>query len=243
MRLRSWGLLCAVCCLCVASTCPTPDSYLPNPIRAPAFTSISITAIKSGGGYRQAARLQWELPGKDSLPVSQFVILRKKQISDTAYTVLHYGIPDSQFLDWDILSPADWPGQGTYTKFWYRVFALDTQGQSGDTSAADSAQLSWPPTIVSPVDTLFNGLFKWSTILYRGGYYTYLYLWSDSLGLLWTSPQPSEPIYGHETPDSQSIILPAPPAPLAPGKYYCGVKVLMPGENIQSMALRQFYAR
>jgi hypothetical protein len=175
--------------------------------------------------------------------VSQFVILRKKQTSDSAFTILHYGIPDSQNLDWDVLNAADLPGQGTYTKILYRIFALDADGRSGDTSATDSAQLSWPPTIVFPVDTLIDGLFKWSTILYRGGYYSYLYLWSDSLGLLWTSPQPSEPIYGHETPDSESIILPSPPAPLAPGKYYCGVKVEIPGANIQSMALRQFYAR
>ena len=105
----------------------------------------------------------------------------------------------------------------------------------------DSVQLSWPPRIVSPADTLINGFFNWSTILYRGGYFAYLYLWSDSLGFLWKSPQPPEPIYGHETPDSESLVLPSPPAPLAAGKYYCGVKVEIPGANIQSIALRQFY--
>ena len=243
MRLRSWGPLCAICCLCIASTCPTSDPYPPDPMRAPAFTAFNLTGIKINGFYQPAVHLQWDLRGKDSLAVGQFIILRKRESRDSLFDILHYNIPNTQYEDWDDrLFQEKLPGQGVYDKIWYRVFALDADGRSGDTSATDSIQLSWPPTIISPVDTLFDGLFKWSTILYRGGYYTYLSLWSDSLGLVWTS-QPSEPIYGHETPDFESITLPSPPAPLAPGKYYCGVKVEIPGENIQSMTLRQFYAQ
>jgi hypothetical protein len=242
MRLRSTALLRTACCFCVASTCTSPDQFPPAPMRSPSFTSFEVTALKSGDAYRSAIRLQWELLGKDTLPVNQFVILRKKQISDTAFSILHYEIPDTETTDWDILSAADLPGQGTYTKIWYRIFAVDSQGRSGDTSLADSVQLSWPPRITAPGDTLRDNLFKWSTILYLGGYYSGLSIWSDSLGFIWKSPPPDEPTYGHETSDSESLVLPSPPAPLPPGKYFCGVKVYIPGANIQSMALRQFYA-
>jgi hypothetical protein len=210
-------------------------------MNAPSFATIEVTALKWGGEYSTVVRFQWDMAGRDSLPVDHFIILRKKQSSDTAFNEGILDIPDSVSEYWDKLIPSDFPRQGTYTNIWYRIFAVDTQGRSGDTSAPDSVQLSWPPSITAPVDTLRNGLFKWSTVLYLGGYYTSLYLWSDSLGFLWKSLPPAEPTYGHETADSQFLVLPSPPAPLAAGRYFCGVKVEIPGANIQSMALRQFY--
>lgn len=211
-------------------------------MNAPSFTDIEVTAIKWGDTYRGSIHFQWNMPGRDSLPVDHFVILRKKESLDTSFNEGIIDIPDSASECWDKLDPGDLPDQGVYSKIWYRIFAVDTQGRPGDTSAADSIQLSWPPRITAPVDTLRGGLFKWTTIRYLGGYYTGLSLWSDSLGLIWKGPKPSEPIYGHETADSESLVLPSPPAPLAPGKYYCSVKVEIPGANIQSIALRQFYA-
>ncbi len=241
MRLRSTALLCTACALCLASTCPTPDPFPAEPIRAPSLTALELTGIKSGGIYQRAVHLQWKLLGKDSIPIAQFVILRK-QMLDSSYSIMHYGIPDTQYDDWDVLDAGDFPDPGVYAKIWYRVFALDLSGRSGDTSAADSIRLTWPPRITYPEDTLKNNLFQWSTVLYLGGYYSYLYLWEDARGLLWTSPRPEEPTYGHETPDSHTVTLLSPPGPLSPGKYFCGVKVEIPGARIQSMAIRQFYA-
>jgi hypothetical protein len=214
-------------------------------MRQPHFTSIDVAAVKSGETYRPAVKLTWDLPGKDSLPVGQFVILHKKEASDSAFSVLHFGIPDTSAADWDVLSLSDFPAQAGYSKIWYRVFAVDTFGRAGDTSAIDSVILSWPPLIIFPEaeGALRDNTFKWSTILYRSGYYTYLFLWSDSPGVFWKSPRPAEPTYGHETPDSQSFTLPSPPAPLAAGDYYCGVKVEIPGAGIQSIAVRRFHVR
>jgi hypothetical protein len=244
MRLRRWGFTFAASFLCVASTCPTNDPFPPKPIRPPRFASIEVTAIKTKDACLQAIDLKWSLAGKDTLPVDHFVLLRKKEFSDSAFSDAILDIPDSAGECWDKLSSGDIPGPGTYRKIWYRIFVVDTSGGSGDTSAADSIILSWPPALISPEtgDTLRGGVFKWSTVLYRSGYYTYLYLWSDSSGFLWKSERPAEPIYGHETPDSESLVLPSPPAPLARGKYFCGVKVEIPGAAIQSMALRPFYA-
>ena len=182
------------------------------------------------------------MPGRDSLPVDYFIILRKKQSTDTAFNEAILNIPDSINEYWDRLYPIDFPDQGVYTKMWYRIFAIDTQGRSGDTSATDSVTLSWPPRITEPVDTLRGGIFRWETVRYLGGYYTSLSIWSDLEGLIWKSPKPLEPIYGHETPDSESLVLPSPPAPLPTGRYFCSVKVEIPGASIQSIAIRQFYA-
>jgi hypothetical protein len=234
------ALLGAACSLCIASTCPTPDPFPSTPINAPSFTSLELIGEKWSDEYQPTIHLQWTLAGKDSLPVGKFIVLRKREMFDTTFEILPTDIPDSQYEDWDKLEATDFPDQGVYKKIWYRVFAIDTAGRPGDTSTADSVKLSWPPHITEPVDTLLNNKFKWSTVRYLGGYYATLYLWNDS-GLVWNSPRPEEPQYGHETPDSETLVLPSPPASLLPGAYYCGVKIQIPGEDIQSLALRQFY--
>ena len=235
-------LLAAGSCLLMASSCPTSDPFPPPPLRAPVFTGIGITGIKISDAYRAAVRLQWDLRGKDSLPVSQYVILRKKQSTDTAFSVLHYAIPDSVFDDYDVLLTNDVPAQGVYSKIGYRIFAIDTMERSGDTSATDSIRICWAPLVGYPQDTLKQNLFKWYTIQYMAGYFTYLYLWDETKGLCWTSPMPNEPSYGHETLDSFFVHLPDSLYPLATGDYWYGLKVEIPGENIQTLTIQEFHA-
>jgi hypothetical protein len=165
-----------------------------------------------------------------------------KKSSDSAFTVVRYGIPDTVTECYDILAPEDFPSQGDYAKRWYRIFAIDSSGRPGDTSAPDSIRICWPPRPSSSGDTLRQNSFKWYTIQYMAGYFTYLFLWSHSRGLIWTSPRPSEPSYGHETLDSFYVSLPSSLYPLERGAYSYGLKVEMPGENIQSLAVQEFYA-
>ena len=245
MRVRSIFFLCAASCLPIASTCPTSDPFPPPTIQAPSFTSMDVTGIKSGGAYQGAIHMQWTLTTSDSSPVKEFVILRKKQ-SDSAFGILHHGIPDSIFNDYDVIDPKDLPQDqlfgSPYTSIRYRIFAIDTFGRSGDTSAQDSALLTWTPTAVYPVDTLKENSIKWSTRAYQGGYFSYVLLWNDASGLLWTSPKPPEPTYGNATEDSFSVRLPTALYPLSPGKYYYGVKVEFPGVSIETIIIREFYA-
>ena len=207
---------------------------------------MDVTGIKSGGAYQGAIHMQWTLTTSDSSPVKEFVILRKKQ-SDSAFGILHHGIPDSIFNDYDVINPKDLPQDqlfgSPYTSIRYRIFAIDTFGRSGDTSAQDSALLTWTPTDVYPVDTLKENLFKWSTRSYQGGYISYMLLWGDAAeGLLWTSPKPPEPTYGTVSEDSFSVQLPSSLYPLPTGKYYYGVKVEFPGADVESIVIREFYA-
>ena len=246
MRIRSLFFLCAASCLPIASTCPASDPFPPPTIQAPSFTSRDVTGIKSGGAYQAAIHMQWTLTNSDSLPIREFVILRKKQ-SDSAFGILHHGIPDSVFNDYDVINPKDLPQDqlfgSPYTSIRYRIFAIDTFGRSGDTSAQDSALLTWTPTDVYPVDTLKENLFKWSTRSYQGGYISYMLLWGDAAeGLLWTSPKPPEPTYGTVSEDSFSVQLPSSLYPLPTGKYYYGVKVEFPGADVESIVIREFYA-
>jgi hypothetical protein len=206
---------------------------------------MEVTAIKSGGSYHGAVHMQWALTNSDSLPIKEFVILRKKQ-SDSAFGVMHHGIPDSVSDDYDIIDEKDLPQEqlfgNPYITIRYRIFSIDTLGRPGDTSVVDSILLTWTPTAVYPVDTLKDNIFKWWTRGYQGGYFAYMILWSDASGLLWTSPKPPEPTYGSVIEDTFSVRLPSPLYPLSPGKYYYGVKVEIPGVPIETITIREFYA-
>lgn len=247
--LAKFLLLCGAIGLLVASACPTADPFPPPPMTAPSFTLIEATGTKYGGEYQCAVHLQWKLGNSDSLPVKEFTIL-KKSPSDSAFGVMHLGsgIPDSIFDVYDVPIISDLPhnqlGGSPFSCVKYRVFAVDSFGRSGDTSAIDSILLTWTPTLKYPPvnDTLDKNLFTWSTQGYQGGYFSYIMVWSYEDGLLWTSPKPSVPSFGSVAEDSFSVQLPSAMYPLKPGKYSFGAKVEFPGVNITTIIIRDFYA-
>jgi hypothetical protein len=242
MRIRSIMLLTAASSMLMAGSCPTSDPFIGAHVKAPYFSSMELTGIKSSDAIRIAVHIQWKLPGRDTCPVREFVILRKKDAADSVFTVMHFGIPDSISDDYDILLANEIPDQGVYGKIWYKIFTIDTSGNSGDTSDADSIRICWPPRFGYPADTLQKNEFKWYTIQYMAGYFTYMYLWNADGSLKWTSNKPSEPSYGHESLDSFSTYLPDSMYPLTSGNYWYGLKVEIPGENIQSLTIQGFYA-
>ena len=242
MRLRLIALLGIGSCILLGASCPTSDPFPRPVVGAPSIAALEMTAIKISDAYRAAVHLYWNLPQGDAQAIREVVILRKKQGIDSAYDVFHYGIPDSVHDDYDVLNPKDFPTQGNFTLVWYRMYAIDTLGRPGDTSAPDSLQLCWPPLPQSPLDTLRKNRFAWQTVRYLAGYFTYMFLWNDARGLIWASPKPSEPSYGHETADSFFVRLPDSLYPLTPGAYWYGAKVEIPGGNIQSLSVQQFYA-
>ena len=245
MRVRSLFLLCAVSCLPIASTCPTADPFPPPQIAAPSFTLMEVTGVKKGGDYQGAVHMQWKMGNVDTFPVKEFVIL-KKGPSDSAFGIMHFGIPDSVFDDYDVPITNELPPMqlfgSPFSCVKYRVFAVDTLGRSGDTSAVDSILLTWPPAITYPIDTLKQNVFKWTTQSYQGGYYASMMVWSDASGPVWSSPQPSEPTYGNATQDSFALQLPSALYPLGAGRYYMGVRAYFPGVNIQTIIIHDFYA-
>jgi len=244
MRIRALAPLAVGCWLLLGSACPTSDPFPPPLLHAPAFTRFTIEGIKLAApdGYTAAIHLQWAPAAGDSIPVTEYKILRKKQKTDTVFSLFHETIPDSVHDDYDILRPADFPNQGQYTVIWYRIFVVDSLGRSGDTSAPDSIRLCWPPRPGQPLDTLRQNRFTWYTIQYLAGYFTYMFLWCEKRGLVWSSPKPSEPSYGHETADSFFVRIPDSLYPLARGLYWYGAKIEFPGENIQTVAIQQFHA-
>jgi hypothetical protein len=242
MRLRALVMLTAGTFLLMASSCPTTENFHGTPANAPYFSSAGLNGIKVSDAIRVAVHLKWIMPGKDTCPVREFVILKKNSSTDSIFTVLHYNIPDTVSDDYDILSADDIPSQGEYFKILYRIFAIDTFGISGDTSEIDSIRICWPPLFSCPADTMKQNLFKWYTIQYMSGYYTYLYLWNADGDIKWTSDKPSEPSYGHETLDSFYAYLPDSLYPLKTGNYWYGLVVEIPGENIKSLTVQEFYA-
>jgi hypothetical protein len=208
---------------------------------------MEVTGIKRNGEYKAAVHIQWALGNTDSLPVKEFKILKKRP-ADSAFSEMNYGsgIPDSVFDNYDVIDAKDLPQEqlfgNPFTCVRYRIFSIDTLDRPGDTSVVDSILLTWTPTTVYPIDTLKDNIFRWWTRGYQGGYFSYMVLWSEANGLLWTSPKPPEPTYGTVIEDTFSVKLPSTLYPLNSGKYYYGVKVEIPGVTIETIIIREFYA-
>jgi hypothetical protein len=245
MRVRSLFFLCAASCLPIASTCPTSDPFPPPTIRAPSFTSMDVTGIKSGGAYQGAIHMQWTLTTSDSSPVKEFVILRKKTVRQRFWHIAPWD-PRQHFQR---LRRHRSQRPSSRPAFWKPVYINPLSylrdrhvRPVGRHLGARQRPSHLDPTAVYPVDTLKENSIKWSTRAYQGGYFSYVLLWSDASGLLWTSPKPPEPTYGNATEDSFSVRLPTALYPLSPGKYYYGVKVEFPGVSIETIIIREFYA-
>jgi hypothetical protein len=225
-------------------TCPSPEPFPPPSLSAPVFLKMEVAAFKFDT-YRPAIHLQWRAPSHDSLGIKEFVILKKTQ-SDSGFSVLVRSIPDSISNFYEAADNVGFPSSD-YKAVTYRIFAIDTIGRAGDTSAADSVVLVWPPQPVQPKD--FDTLagedsLVWSVSNVQAGFFTYLFIYNDSLGLVWKSPKPLTPSF---LTDGQTgifgVVLPQVLLPLTSGVYSWAVKIEAPAKNAESMAMRRFYAR
>jgi hypothetical protein len=232
-------LLCLPCLLLLGLTCPSPEPFPPPPPAAPLFSTIEVAAFKFDT-YRPAVHLHWQMPANDSLAIHEFVILQKTP-DDSDYSVLVRSIPDSVFDFYEALDNITLPGIFSYKTVLFRMYAVDMLGRTGDTAATDSIVLLWPPQLL--VDTLRGDSLAWSVSSVQAGFFTTMYLYSDSIGLVWKNPRPDTPSF---LTDGQTMIftqkIPSSLLPLSAGVYYWAAKIEAPALNAQSIALRRLYA-
>jgi hypothetical protein len=187
----------------------------------------------------------WKAPNSDSLSIHEFVILEKSSDSGV-FSVLVRSIPDSITDYFDNLDRIVFPQKWDFKTIQYRIYAIDTLGRSGDTSAIDSFYLAWPPDIIRPseTDTVIPDTLMWDVSGVMGGYFTYVFLFSDSEGFLWQSPRPGIPVYSeHDKTDRFTVVVPQSVPLTSGGTYYWAAMVEIPTGSASSIALSRFYVR
>ncbi|MBD3322353.1 MAG: hypothetical protein GF350_14730 [Chitinivibrionales bacterium] len=224
------------------STCPTTDDPLPPRLSAPSFTAMEVSSVKQGDRYHPALCMSWTPPPQDSNSVRFYYILRNAvNFNDTLYSIVRHSIPREITSYCDRIDQFGYPSDGI-KEIGYRICALDTAGQTGDTADVRSFFLAGPPFLQTPHadDTLNKNLFEWSMRGIFGQYRTFMLFW-DSDTLLWKSVP--ESTYGGEKSDLFSAMLPDTLIDsLHPGTCHWGAKVealSLPYQ--QSMDIRSLY--
>jgi hypothetical protein len=242
MRVVKLLSLCCCSLILLGSSCPSPVSFPPPPLSAPTFLTTELTAAKFDT-YRPAVHLTWKPPHTDSLSIREFVILQKS-IDSSVFSILVRSIPDSITAYDDNLDRIAFPVAWDVSTMQYRIFAIDTLGRSGDTSAIDSIALAWPPTPLWPPDrdSVRPDTLAWSVFGVEMGYYTYVSLYSNSTGLVWKSPRPDTPTYSnHDKTDHFTVPVPSSLSLSSGTTYFWAVKVDMPTGPAYSLAISRFY--
>jgi hypothetical protein len=245
MRMIKYPLVGFFAVFCLGSSCPSPESFPPPPLPAPSFSKTELTAARFDS-YRPAVHLEWTTPNSDSLSIHEFVILEKSSDSG-GFSVLVRSIPDSITSYFDNLDRIVFPQLWDIRTIQYRIYAIDTLGRSGDTSAIDSFSLAWPPEMVSPIEAdtvLWPDSLVWNVSGVMSGYFTYVYLFSDSGGCLWQSPRPGIPVYSdHDKTVRFAVAVPGSLPLPSGGPYFWGAKVEIPTGSASSIAISRFYVR
>jgi hypothetical protein len=200
--LTRWGAI--ITCglsLCFFS-CPTYEPPLPSPLSSPVIEHTELVIENIDKQWREAVRIDWELPVQNEIPVQSYVLLRKT-IVDSDFVVRIQSIPPSVSSAHDLLSASIFPGEN-YETILYRIYAIDSLKRPSDTSLTDTLIVVPRPLLKSPAagDTLSDRLFSWSTIDIRT-FYSYISLY-DSERCLWKSSRGSHPFY----PGSGEFVVP-----------------------------------
>ena len=244
MRIIKFFAACFISCVLLGSSCPSPESFPRPPLSAPVFSNAECIAAKFDT-YRPAVHLTWKVSDGDSLSVREFVILQKSMDS-SVFSVLVRSIPDSVTGYYDNLDRIAFPQAWDFTTLQYRIYAIDTLGRPGDTSAIDSVVLAWPPTLLWPAekDTVRPDSLAWSVFGVMNGYFSSVYLYSDTAGLIWKSPLPDTPTYSdHDKTDHFMIPLPQSLSIPAGSTCFWAAKVEIPTGQASAIAVGRFYVR
>jgi len=176
------------------------------------------------------------MPGSDTLSGYTFTILRKSS-SDSSY-VLPFGardIPDTVTEFIDEIADIGFP-QLSYDSVFYRVFAVDSVGHPGDSSAPFKIMLATQ----AQFDTLdqYTWCTTWSSQGIQGSVASYATLWNANQ-IIWKSGRFTD--FGQENDNvTFSTCFPDSLLPLSVGKWYIGFFLEANGFERQSLRIYSF---
>ena len=209
----------------------------PPPLSPPEITAIDLTEARLSGSWREAIHLQWEAPSTDSIAIRSYTIIRRTD-NDSSFDVFSrsQGIPSSIDTFNDDIKPIGFP-DADYFSVRYRIFAVDSLGRSGDTSAVCSLYLARQP-VIDTID-LAKSSFRWFSQFIQGSVETYIKIWNASGAAVFSSPRQEEfgswdyPVYFSATlPDSLS--------PFSPGTWYYAIYLFAMTAEHQSIKVDSF---
>ncbi len=177
--------LAAVVPLLLGSSCPTPVEQEPPHLKSPRFLESRVLVAKVGGLFEELVYLSWAPPDSDSAAVDAYVMMQRLPF-DTAIDTL--GIFPSQ--PERIPAPRTWAyeptqnirkyGSGEVMMLYYRVFAIDTLGNAGDTSVQCSVALLKNADAVYPKDSLLDNRFEWEIAYVQDEVFTNIMVWNST---------------------------------------------------------------
>lgn len=160
-------LICQFCTPVVAPHFPLPR---------PTIQSVNLDISKDS---REAIHINWTMPQTDSSVVQSYTLLRMFE-ADSFYSVLSENIPPDTFNFYDNLDPASFPLSSIErNQVYYRIFAFDKSGFSGDTSEPCTLCLVQQSSLID-ID-LNTGCISWFSDIHFGGLLSYCKIWKDSL--------------------------------------------------------------
>jgi hypothetical protein len=206
----------------------------PLRLKQPAMTKPFLSEAKFST-YREAIRIGWVAPSADSIAIRSYTLLRKTY-NDSLFDVCSHGIPDTITFFNDDLTLTGFPADG-YFLVMYKVFAIDTLGRAGDTSAACSLYIAPQPELTT-LDTT-TWCFGWLSHSIQGSVTSHLKLWNAAGNFSWNSPR-TEELGSESTPVPFSACLPDSLKPLPSGAVYFAIFLEANGSLYQSMKVGSF---
>jgi hypothetical protein len=217
--------------------CQPFETVTPPLLTSPAITSLNLTEAKISGAWREAARITWAPPQSDPAAVGSFTLLRKTA-DDSLFDPFTRSqrIPDSIISFTDDMTPIGFPTDAFFVVR-YRIFATDTLGRAGDTSAPDSLFLTPQPKL----DTLdmTNWCFRWHSRNIQGSVASSIKIWNGAATVAWRSAT-AEDFGSADYPLYFDACLPDSLKPLAAGTWYYALYLEAMGPAHQSLKVGSF---
>ncbi len=145
----------------IAGTCSNPV-WPPPVLNAPSFQDREIVTVWDSREemYREAVHLTWNAPPTASVSIHPYKILRYVEVDST---VALEEIPDSvrEFFDPTYRLFRSSGSRLFFQTVYYRVFAVDSMGRSGDTSVACTVTLAPKAELTEPGAVLTVPRFSW----------------------------------------------------------------------------------
>ncbi len=239
MRIRLIHVVLILSLSALRFLCVNPQP-LPQRLNAPRIQRLDISGVQNGFFYDEAIRISWTPPDNDSIGISSYTLLRSYENADSGFSAVIYEIP-SAITSFSAPLSEQYRTITDIRWVYFRVFAIDSLDQPGDTSRVDSIALAPSPHVTYPYDTLSQNKFEWQIADIRNPFRSYITLW-DTSGKVWQSDS-SQIEYGNGIRlITFSRSLPDSLWPLHEGTWFVGATCFAIGGSFeQSIRIRRTY--
>ena len=183
----------------------------------PVIEKLELAVTKnSSAKFCEAVYITWKAPETDPGKIKYYTIIRKFP-DDSVFSVfpMSQQIPSQKLEFYNILEPDNFPDEGFYSVC-YRLYAIDNQGASGDTSEICTLKIA-PQPILKSIDTSC-GSYTWESWI-RSPVTSYSLLWKDNPDNCWQSKKQID-YPSTDQPSTFEAVIPDSLFPLTNGQWH-----------------------